>query len=375
MPFAARFTSATAVCALAAGLLATAHAPAEAAAPAPPRAAETLVVGGTSFPSVSAATMASFTNTFSPNLVNVPYPAQLAPFSGDISLGTSVAAGAATLVQMIQASVAATGSIVVWGISQGALVINAAAKALIESPDRPDPGALTLVRVADPATPVTGMLNFLPDAVLSLLQSESEMRTAVETPFNTVIIVNSYDAFSDWPVNPNPVAVLNALAGLFYRHGQTAFVDLQSVPAENISVSVNSYGATTTTYRVPSPDLPLTRPLRDAGIPGSWVDALDELIQPMVDAGYAAAPAPAPATAAPAAVIAAARPIAGQVRVGPPTAPVMASGDAAVGVTRPAGALREPATADRARRAGVQKLSPPLTAAVSTPRAVKAARP
>lgn len=110
------------------------------------------------------------------------------------------------------------------------------------------------------------MLNFLPDAVLSLLQSES-MRTAVETPFNTVIIVNSYDAFSDWPVNPNPVAVLNALAGLFYRHGQTAFVDLQSVPAENISVSVNSYGATTTTYRVPSPDLPLTRPLRDAGLP------------------------------------------------------------------------------------------------------------
>ena len=73
---------------------------------------------GTTFPSVSAATMASFTNTFSPNLVNVPYPAQLAPFSGDISLGTSVAAGAATLVQMIQASVAATGSIVVWGISQ-----------------------------------------------------------------------------------------------------------------------------------------------------------------------------------------------------------------------------------------------------------------
>lgn len=372
MPFSARLTRTSAVCALTAGLLATTAVGATAqVAPAAPRAAETLVVGGTTFPSVSAATMASFTNTFSPNLVNVPYPAQLAPFSGDISLGTSVAAGAATLVQMIQASVAATGSIVVWGISQGALVINAATKAILESPDRPDPDAVTLVRVADPATPVTGMLNFLPDAVLSLLQSES-MRTAVETPFNTVIIVNSYDAFSDFPVNPNPVAVLNALAGLFYRHGQTAFVDLQSVPAENISVSVNSYGATTTTYRVPSTDLPLTRPLRDAGLPGAWVDAFDALLQPMVDAGYAAAPAPT--TAAPSAVIAAARPIEGQVRVVPPTAPVIASGDAAVGVTRPAGAVRVPATADRARRGGVEKLSRPLTAAVSTPRAVKAGR-
>ena len=373
MPFCARLTRTSAVCALTAGLLATTAVGATAqVAPAAPRAAETLIVGGTTFPSVSAATMASFTNTFSPNLVNVRYPAQLAPFSGDISLGTSVAAGAATLVQMIQASVAATGSIVVWGISQGALVINAATKALLESPDRPDPGALTLVRVADPATPVTGMLNFLPDAVLSLLQSES-MRTAVETPFNTVIIVNSYDAFSDWPVNPNPVAVLNALAGLFYRHGQTAFVELQSVPAENISVSVNSYGATTTTYRVPSPDLPLTRPLRDAGLPGSWVDALDDLLQPMVDAGYAAAPAPA--TAAPSGVIAAARPIDGPVRVSSPTAPVMASGDAAMGVTRPAGALRVPATADRARRGGVEKLSRPLSAAVGPPRAAKAGRP
>ena len=123
MPFSARFTSSTAICALTAGLFATtAVAPAaaaEQAASAAPRAAETLIVGGTTFPSVSAAMMASFTNTFSPNLVNVSYPAALAPFSGDISLGTSVAAGAATLVQMIKTSVAATGSIVVWGFRRG----------------------------------------------------------------------------------------------------------------------------------------------------------------------------------------------------------------------------------------------------------------
>ena len=375
MPFSARFTSTTAICALTAGLLATtAVAPAaaaEQAASAAPRAAETLIVGGTTFPSVSAAMMASFTNTFSPNLVNVSYPAALAPFSGDISLGTSVAAGAATLVQMIQTSVAATGSIVVWGISQGALVINAAAKVLTDSPNRPDPGALTLVRVADPATPLTGMLNFLPDAVMSLLQTGAEMRTAVDTPFNTVIIVNTYDAFSDFPTTPNPVAVLNALAGLFYRHGQTAFVDLQSVPAENISVTVNSYGATTTTYRVPSPDLPLTRPLRDAGVPAAWVDALDQVLQPMVDAGYATTPlAPAPATATAAAAtataaISAERPIAVPVRVSPPTNPVLTSGDAAIGTARPAGSLRVSTTRDGAARVGGHTTSRPANAAAT----------
>ena len=301
MPFSDRLIRTSAVGALTAGLVATAVAPAAAGAPvaaAPVRAAETLVVGGTTFPSVSASTMASFTNTFSPVLVNVPYPAELAPFAGDISLGTSVAAGAATLVEMIETSLATTGSIVVWGISQGALVINAASQVLAANPDRHAPDALTLVRVADPATPLTGLLNFLPDAVLSLLEMRPGIGAAADTPFNTVIIVNSYDAFSDWPSNPNPVAVLNALFGLVYRHGQTAFADLQSVPAENISVTINSYGATTTTYRVPSPDLPLTRPLREAGVPTSWVDALDQWLQPMIDAGYATPAAPLPAPAA-----------------------------------------------------------------------------
>ena len=351
MPFSAHLASTVAAaCAFAAGLVATGAEPAAAAAAAVPAlpapAAETLIVGGTTFPSVSAATMASFANTFSSNLVNVPYPAELAPFAGDIALGASVAAGAATLVQMIHTSLAATGSIVVWGISQGALVINAAVTALTADPNRPDAGALTVVRVADPATPGTGLLHFVPEAVLGLLQTGADLRAAAESPFDTVIIVNSYDAFSDWPTNPNPVAVLNALAGLFYRHGQTAFADLQSVPAENVSVTVNAFGATTTTYRVPAQDLPLTRPLRDAGVPAAWVDGLDRVLQPMVDAGYASTPAPAPATAA----VSAERPVGAPVRVGPPSPSIRPPGDAAIGPVRPAASLRVPTARDGAER-------------------------
>lgn len=154
-------------------------------------------------------------------------------------------------------------------------------------------------------------VELLPDAVLSLLQSES-MRTAVETPFNTVIIVNSYDAFSDRPAqSQSGGGAQRAGRPGRRRHGQTAFVDLQSVPAENISVASIPTAPPQRPTACPHRTA-LTRPLRDAGLPGPLADALDDLLQPMVDAGYAAAPAPA--TAAPSVMIAAARPIDGPVR-------------------------------------------------------------
>ena len=78
-------------------------------------------------------------------------------------------------------------------------------------------------------------------------------------------MTNAYDAFADFPDKPwNLLAIANAMAGLIYRHGQTATADLSEVPAQNITTTVNSLGATTTTVVVPSPFLPLTQVLRDA---------------------------------------------------------------------------------------------------------------
>lgn len=169
---------------------------------------------------------------------------------------------------------------------------------------------MTFVRVADPAAAVTGMLNFLPNLIMSeVLHLDTSLRTApADSQYNTVVVTNAYDAFADFPDRPwNVLAVANAIVGLWYRHAQTGEADLTGVPPQNISTTVNAQGATITTYLVPSPFLPLTQPLRDAGVDAGVVDKLDSVLRPMIEAGYsrndavvspadtAAAPIPAPA--------------------------------------------------------------------------------
>ena len=69
------------------------------------------------------------------------------------------------------------------------------------------------------------------------------------------------------------------------------------MPPQNIFVTVNSKGATQTAYFLPTQLLPLTRPLRDMGVPNELVDQLDGVVRPMVDAGYSRNDYPgAPAT-------------------------------------------------------------------------------
>lgn len=255
---------------------------------APALAAQTaLVVGGTSFPTMSEPFMSTFTTTFSSNLVNVGYPAALAPpFDGSYTLGDSVSAGVDSLVKLITATYVVGAHLVVWGVSQGALVLNVTQQLLLNAPFAPPPSALTFVRVADPAQPRTGMLNFAPDLVLSKLLHFS-MRTAPsESQYNTITITNEYDGFADFPDKWGPLAVLNSFAGLFHRHGQTAWVDVASVPDRNITTVVNSLGATTTNYLVPATFLPITQPLREVGVPSPVVDELDRFLKPMIDAAY-----------------------------------------------------------------------------------------
>ena len=285
--------------------------------------AAALVVGGTSFPSMAADEMAAFTNTFSDNLVNVPYPAQLWPAAGEMRLGASVADGAATLMAMIGSTLSTGTEIVVWGISQGALVLGAVQRALLNDPAAPPPDSMTFVRVADPATPTTGLLSFVPNFILSeVLRFPTDGRVAPESQYDTIVVVNEWDGFADFPDRPNLAAMVNAIVGLWYRHGQTATVELAGIPEQNITVTTNSLGATTTTYLVPSPVLPITQILRDIGISAEFVDPLEERLRPMVQAGYSRydniPDEPAAVAAATAAVAAEAVPVPAQQPMGAP---------------------------------------------------------
>lgn len=260
------------------------------AAVVPTTAAAALIVGGTTFPTMDPDAMGSLTTTFASTLISVPYPAQLWPYTPGEYLGASVTDGVTSLIGLLNATYSVGTTLIVWGISQGALVLNAAQQVLAGDLSAPPPNALTFVRVADPAAAITGMLNFLPDLVLRDLL-HFDMRTApADSPYDNIVITNEYDAFADFPDRPTVLSVLNALAGLFTRHGQTATADLDAVPARNITATVNSRGATTTTFLVPSPFLPLTQPLRDAGVPTATVDRIDKWLRPMIDAGYSRTP-------------------------------------------------------------------------------------
>jgi hypothetical protein len=231
--------------------------------------------------------MSLFTTTFATTLINVPYPATIAPpFDGSDTLGASVNAGVNSLIGLINTTYVAGTHLVVWGISQGALVLDVTQQRLLNDPSAPPASALTFVRVADPAQASTGMLNFAPDLALSKLLYFS-MRTApTESQYNTIAIINEYDGFADFPDKWGPLAVLNASVGLFYRHGQTAFVDLSGVPDKNVTTTVNSLGATTTTYLVPASFLPITQPLRGLGVNSRLVDAIDKILKPRIDEAY-----------------------------------------------------------------------------------------
>jgi hypothetical protein len=59
------------------------------------------------------------------------------------------------------------------------------------------------------------------------------------------------------------------------------------VPQKNITTTVNSLGGVTTTYLVPTPDLPMLRPLTTLGVPQNVVDSLEKGLRPIVDSAYA----------------------------------------------------------------------------------------
>lgn len=277
----------------------TAAANGPAAVTAGATASAALIVGGTTYPTVEESLMQQLwpiwarslglVDTASTSLVNVTYPAQLAPFTDGDALGASVSAGVDSLLTLLDTTYAAGQHLIVWGISQGALVLGMAEEALANDPSAPPADALTFVRVADPASAVTGLLNFLPNLIMSqLLQWDTAKWLAPnDSRYDNIVVIAEYDAFADFPDQPwNLLAIANALVGLVYRHGQTGEADLTTVPSQNISTTVNSLGATTTTYVVPSPFLPLTQLLRDAGLPGGVVDDLDAVLRPIIDAGY-----------------------------------------------------------------------------------------
>lgn len=224
--------------------------------------------------------------------VALDYPGQLGIVSGPNALTAdqSTAAGQKLLHALIlnELQKGQTEPIAVAGLSEGTLVIDAELAYLATNPaDAPNRDALTFYVFGD-------MLRGLGQMYLRGLTIPFIGQTfgpVPETKYDTVVVNEQWDGWANPPDRPwNLLADLNAVMGAVYTvngsndHSQTSLDSLAD--AIKVSETVNSLGGKTTTYLVPRQQLPLTRPLRQLGIPDWAVDELDKLLMPLINYGY-----------------------------------------------------------------------------------------
>jgi hypothetical protein len=207
------------------------------------------------------------------------YPGSLWPVTGllDPTLGASIRIGTANLAALARST---PGPILVSGISQGSLVVQQTQEILNADPTIP--ADTTFIMIANPNLGVARGLYGIYIPILNYTP-----RPLPETRFDTVVVTNQYDGFADPISRPwNLLTVANAIMALVYVHPFAQNSDLTTVPLENITITTNSQGGTTTTYFVPTPQLPLTMPLRHLRVPDRIVDTIDDALRPIIDAGY-----------------------------------------------------------------------------------------
>ncbi|MBU9762498.1 PE-PPE domain-containing protein [Mycobacterium sp. TNTM28] len=217
------------------------------------------------------------------------------------SIGESVDEGEGNL----DAAIRAGGKGRAMGLSEGALVLNAVKTRLANDPTAPPPDQLSFATFGDPIArhPFGESFltqNFPVGSVVPFM--DYRIPAPVESQYHTDQFVSAYDSIADWPDRPDHwMSVINAIAGLATGHTAIAFTNPSNVPAQNIRTTVNSKGATTTTYLVPEEHLPLVLPFKYLGYDEGTLNQLDAILQPRVDAGYSRNddPATAPITVDP----------------------------------------------------------------------------
>lgn len=176
------------------------------------------------------------------------------------------------------------------GLSQGTLALDQEQVRLANDPNAPPPDKLQFTMIGDPmGTQAFGKSLFAgifpPGSYIPLV--DYTMPQQAESQYDTNKIAAAYDGLADFPDrSDNLLADANAFLGAAIVHTPAAFTGPDDVPPQNIRTTVNSRGATTTTYLIPVNHLPLTLPLRYLGFADGLVDQIDAVLQPQIDAGY-----------------------------------------------------------------------------------------
>jgi len=187
---------------------------------------------------------------------NVPWPQQSRPVTGtdSLSLTESVDQGVVNLDGELAKALAQLGpgeKVTIVGLSAGALVVNDEMRNLASDPNAPDKSQVTFVVIADSSR--VGFNRNRYDGII-----DYQYRLPAETKYDTLAVFAEYDGFADFPDRWwNFLAVANAFAGTIVEHIPAMLTDLDTVPAENITVTTNSLGGVTTSYLIPAKRLPL----------------------------------------------------------------------------------------------------------------------
>jgi hypothetical protein len=233
------------------------------------------------------------------NLVGIPWPGQMTPFNGTLTLNESVTVG----MENMDAALRSTpGQKIAAGASGSTVAINELMLRYDKDPTAPSPDELSFVVMGDANRGVFTMFRGMTMPVL-----DYTVPASLDTRYDVLVVAGEYDGISDWPDRPwNLLAVLNALAatGLLQQvlpedivedykldsfgsvHYDAMFADLDQVPEENITTTVNRKGGVTTSYLVPTADLPLLRPLQPLGVPQGIIDTLETVLRPIIDSAY-----------------------------------------------------------------------------------------
>jgi hypothetical protein len=218
----------------------------------------------------------------SPEVVNYPAGAGLINGLTAPTANKSIAIGQQLLNTDVLNAVATGRPVVVAGLSEGTMVIDAEEAYLATAPNAPPASMVTFVEFANPQR---GLADTYLPAGVTVPGVGYTVHDAPVSQYNTAVVYNQYEGWSDPPDRPwHLLADVNAAAGLVYLHIPTEFASLSQ--AVEVSSVTNSLGGTTTTYMIPASTLPMLIPLQQLGVPSPIVDTLNNTLTPVVNEGY-----------------------------------------------------------------------------------------
>jgi hypothetical protein len=217
-----------------------------------------------------------------PQVVNYPATAGLLSSLRAPTANQSFAIGQQMLNTDILNAVATGQPVVVTGLSEGTIVIDAEEAYLATAPNAPPPNMVTFVEFANPQR---GLADTYLHAGITVPGIGYTIADAPESQYNTTVVYRQYDGWANPPDRPwHLLADVNAVAGSAYLHTATALAS----PSQAVEVSsvTDSLGGTTTTYMIPTATLPMLMPLQHIGVPSPVINALNNLLTPIVNEGY-----------------------------------------------------------------------------------------